>query len=180
MRTIRQQLLIGLMSGMVITILAVGIGSYLKVRHETNELFDYQLKQIVRSFPANMTFQQSETADKHPGKKIVVQVFELAYHPQYQWLITDMPDDYKIPTNMLPGITASQLSAQLRKLYLFRKGEPTAEKLTPQKRNELLLQILESLEPREAEVILGIFNKDLGVKGLNYKLVKEAFPNLLP
>lgn len=110
----------------------------------------------------------------------LVQVFELAYHPQYQWLITDMPDDYKIPTNMLPGITASQLSAQLRKLYLFRKGEPTAEKLTPQKRNELLLQILESLEPREAEVILGIFNKDLGVKGLNYKLVKEAFPNLLP
>ena len=76
MRTIRQQLLIGLMSGMVITILAVGIGSYLKVRHETNELFDYQLKQIVRSFPANMTFQQSETADKHPGKKIVVQVWD--------------------------------------------------------------------------------------------------------
>ena len=75
MRTIRQQLLIGLMSGMVLTIIAVCIGSYLKVRHETNELFDYQLKQIVRSFPANMTLQQSETADKHPGKKIVVQVW---------------------------------------------------------------------------------------------------------
>jgi len=61
---------------MVTTIIAVCIGSYLKVRHETNELFDYQLKQIVRSFPANMTLQQSETADKHPGKKIVVQVWD--------------------------------------------------------------------------------------------------------
>ena len=75
MRTIRQQLLLGLMSGMVITIIVVCICSYLKVRHETNELFDYQLKQIVRSFPANMSLQQSETTDKHPGKKIVVQVW---------------------------------------------------------------------------------------------------------
>ena len=49
-----------------------------------------------------------------------------------------------------------------------------------QKRNELLLQILESLEPRDAEVIIGIFQKDQGVKGLDYKFVKEAFPNLLP
>ena len=48
------------------------------------------------------------------------------------------------------------------------------------KRTELLTQILESIEPREAEVILGIFQKDLGVKGLDYKFVKEAFPDLIP
>jgi hypothetical protein len=39
---------------------------------------------------------------------------------------------------------------------------------------------LESIEPREAEVVIGIFKKDQGVKGLDYKFVKEAFPNLLP
>jgi predicted Zn-dependent protease len=63
---------------------------------------------------------------------------------------------------------------------MFREGDPTAESLTPRRREELLLQLLESIEPREAEVILGIFQKDLGVKGLDYKFVKEAFPNLLP
>jgi hypothetical protein len=112
--------------------------------------------------------------------KTLVQVFELAYHPNYEWLITEMPDNYKIPSDVLPGITSAQLSNQIRKMYMFRKGEATAEKLTPEKRNELLLQILESLEPREAEVIIGIFQKDLGVKGLNYKFIKEAFPQLLP
>jgi hypothetical protein len=40
--------------------------------------------------------------------------------------------------------------------------------------------MLESMERREAEVIMGIFKKDLGVRGLDYKFVKEAFPNLLP
>jgi hypothetical protein len=43
-----------------------------------------------------------------------------------------------------------------------------------------LFQILNSLEPREAEIIMGIFLKDQGVKGLNYKFVKEAFPDMLP
>jgi len=112
--------------------------------------------------------------------KTLVEVFELAYHPNYEWLITEMPNNYKIPNDVLPGITSAQLSNQIRKMYMFRKGDETAEKLTPQKRNELLLQILESLEPREAEVIIGIFQKDLGVRGLNYKFIKEAFPNLLP
>ena len=112
--------------------------------------------------------------------KTLVQVFELTYHPQYQWLITEMPENYIIPTNTLPGISRVQLSTEIRKLYMFRKGEPTAERLGSQKRNQLLLQLLEALEPREAEVIIGIFKKDLGVNGLNYNFIKEAFPNLLP
>jgi hypothetical protein len=112
--------------------------------------------------------------------KTLVQVFELAYHPHYEWLINEMPNDYIIPTDTLPGISKTQLSTEIRKFYMFQKGNPTAEKLGPKKRNELLLQLLEALEPREAEVIIGIFKKDLGVKGLNYKFIKEAFPNLLP
>ena len=59
-------------------------------------------------------------------------------------------------------------------------GDATAEKLNEHRRNELLIQMLESIEPREAEVLLGIFQKDLGVKGLDYKFVKEAFPDMLP
>jgi HSP20 family molecular chaperone IbpA len=109
----------------------------------------------------------------------LVQVLQLTYHPDYQWLVTELPENYILP-DTLPGVSREQLSLQIRKLYLFRKGEPTAEKLTPEKRNQLLLQMLESLEPREAEVVIGIFRKDLGVKGLKYKFIKEAFPNLIP
>jgi hypothetical protein len=63
---------------------------------------------------------------------------------------------------------------------MFRRGDPTAEKLTPKKREQLLVEYLQNLEPREAEVVIGIFNKDLGVTGLDYKFVKEAFPAMLP
>ena len=112
--------------------------------------------------------------------KTLVDVLSLTYHPDCQWLVKEMPDNYKVPTDMLPGLSGTQLSTELRKLYLFQKGHPAAEGLSVEKRTQLLLQLLEALEPREAEVIIGIFNKDQGVKGLDYKFVKEAFPQMLP
>lgn len=110
----------------------------------------------------------------------LVDVLKLTYHPDYKWKVKELPENYKVPTDMLPGITYDSLNAQLRRLYMFLEGNQTAETLTDKRRNELLIQMLESIEPREAEVILGIFQKDLGVKGLDYKFVKEAFPDLLP
>jgi hypothetical protein len=111
--------------------------------------------------------------------KALHDVLLLTFHPDYQWKVNDMPDNYKIPDTK-PGISHCQLGTEIRKLYLFRAGDPTAENLNPRKQNELLIQLLESLEPREAEVVIGIFRKDQGVKGLTYKFVKEAFPNMLP
>jgi len=110
----------------------------------------------------------------------LVEVLKLTFHPDYQWKIKELPHNYKIPTDVLPGITFENLSRQLRRLYMFRVGDETAETLTTKRQEELLVQILESIEPREAEIILGIFQKDLGVKGLTYNFVKDAFPDLLP
>lgn len=111
---------------------------------------------------------------------VLTQVLELTFHPNYKWMIKELPDNYKVPTDMLPGITHDSLNSQLRRLYMFLEGHPTAQALTDKRRNELLIQMLESIEPREAEVILGIFQKDQHVKGLTYNFVKEAFPNMLP
>jgi len=111
--------------------------------------------------------------------KTLVDVFTLTYHPQHQWLITETPHQY-VPVDVIPGMASTQLSTELRRLYLFQKGHPQAEQLTPTRREELLTQFLEAIEPREAEVVMGIFNKDLGVDGLDYEFIKEAFPNMLP
>ena len=110
----------------------------------------------------------------------LVDVLQLTFHPDFQWKVKELPDNYRIPNDVLPGITFDSLHHQLRKLYMFRQGDPVAEKLTPKKQQELLFQMLNALEPREAEIIMGIFSKDQGVKGLDYKFVKEAFPNMLP
>jgi hypothetical protein len=110
---------------------------------------------------------------------VLVQVLQFAYHPDIKWLVKEKPKKYKTP-DTLPGVSYSNLNAELRRMYLFREGDPGAEKLSPVKREELLLIMLESLEPREADVIMGIFKKDLGVKGLTYKFIRDNTHGIVP
>lgn len=135
--------------------------------------------EIFDEFELASTKQDKANVLERNLNPTLVNILKLTYHPEFQWLVEDFPVEYKIP-DTLPGISICQLSTELRKLYLFRKGEPAAENLTEKKRKELLLQFLESLEPREAEVVIGIFKKDQGVEGLSYEFVKEYFPNMLP
>lgn len=109
----------------------------------------------------------------------LVDTLQMTFHPDFKWKYKKIPKGYKIPDSP-PGMAWSSIGHELRKFYLFREGDPRAEQITDKRREELVIQMLESLEPREVEVVMGIFKKDLGVKGLTYNFVKEAFPNLLP
>jgi hypothetical protein len=111
-----------------------------------------------------------------PTLKLALQ---LAYHPSVEWKFKAMPKEYKTP-DTVPGISYSSLEQELKRLYLFEKNNPAAEKLTEKKSKELLVTLLESLEPREAELVIGIFKKDLGVKGLTYKFIHDNIPGVLP
>lgn len=141
------------------------------------------MKQIYEIFDefeeAKNNRQRMEILAKN-NSTTLVEVLKLTFHPGIEWRVKELPDNYKVPSDVLPGITYDNLNSQLRRLYMFQVGHPTADKLTERRRNELLIQVLESMEPRNAEVVLGIFQKDQHVKGLTYNFVKEAYPNLLP
>ena len=110
-----------------------------------------------------------------PTVKLVLQ---LAYRPEMEWKFKDYPERYKKPDTK-PGISYASLDTELKRLYIFRKGNESAESLTPKRSEELLLIMLESLEPREADVVIGIFKKDLGVNGLTYKFIRDNIPDVL-
>jgi hypothetical protein len=110
-----------------------------------------------------------------PTVKLVLQ---LAYRPEMEWKFKDYPERYKKPDTK-PGISYASLDTELKRLYMFRVGNETAEKLTTKRAEEILMVLLESLEPREADVVIGIFKKDLGVKGLTYKFIHDNIPDVL-
>lgn len=139
-----------------------------------------QIYEIFDEFEAAKNKKERMVVIQNNLSATLVKILELTFHPNYKWKVKELPENYKVPSDMLPGITYDNMNSQLRRLYLFLEGNTTAEQLTEQRRNELLIQMLESIEPREAEVILGILQKNQNVKGLDYKFVKEAFPNLLP
>lgn len=135
--------------------------------------------EVFDEFDAALTKKEKLNVIEKNLSQALVNVLLLTFHPDYHWKVKEFPENYRIPDTK-PGISFCQLGTELRRLYLFREGDDAAEKLSERKRNELLIQFLESLEPREAEVVIGIFKKNQGVDGLTYDFVKEAFPQLLP
>jgi hypothetical protein len=135
--------------------------------------------EVFDEFEAAKNKQQRMDVIGRNLSKVLTEVLQLGFHPQPQWYFDEIPEGFVIK-DVPAGMSYAQLSTEMRKLYMFQKGNPTADKLTDKKREQLLVELLQNLEPREAEVVMGIFRKDFGVKGLDYKFVKEAFPAMLP
>lgn len=79
-----------------------------------------------------------------------------------------------------PGLGYTTIHQELGRAYLFEEGNPkVSPNLSASRKEQILIQILEALEKREAEVYMNMLLKKQVVKGLDSNIVKEAFPNLL-
>ena len=105
-------------------------------------------------------------------------VLQGVFHPNVKFNVK-VPEYKKI--DVPPGMSYDHMTSALQRAYLFQEGNPrTPAGLTDKRREELLIQILESLEPMEADVFVGMLQKDLKVPYLTQGLVNEAFQGLLP
>ena len=76
------------------------------------------------------------------------------------------------------GTNSKLIYGQIRMLN-YLTNEYTGN-LTPMKKESMFIQVLESVSPEEADLLIQMKDKKLKVKGLSYNLVKETFPHLLP
>ena len=104
------------------------------------------------------------------------------FHPDVKFLLPEG----KPPFNAAAEDPAStMLYGQIRKLRYFVDG-PGGEAfcvgqiINSVKRETMYIGMLESVTPREAEILINMKKKDLGIRGLTYKLVSDTFPHLIP
>lgn len=77
-----------------------------------------------------------------------------------------------------PESTPSNLIKECTKLaYLVEGGK--GPKLLKIRREAIFIGLLESVHPKDAEILIDCINKK-APRGINKPLVKEAFPDLLP
>jgi hypothetical protein len=106
------------------------------------------------------------------------QVLRGTYDPNIKFAITKVP--YYKPSDSPPGLAYTGIHQELDRVYLFQEDNPrVSPDLTEKRREQILIQILESLEKREAEIYMNMLLKKQVVKGLNLEVVKEAFPDLI-
>ncbi|MCH2405224.1 MAG: hypothetical protein MK200_03395 [Nitrosopumilus sp.] len=139
---------------------------------------------MARSIP--LIFEDVAAANSIKARKKILlenesnqlkELLKYAFHPDIKFALPPgkppyktigSPDEYN-PTYLYPNI---------RKFYLYIEGGHDG--LTQLRREQLFVQMLESLHPKEAEVVIQIKDKKLNYRGLTYKLVKTTFPEILP
>ncbi len=119
------------------------------------------------------TKEKVDALVNHPHSQAFKIIFAYAFDPNIKWLLPEGNAPYK-PTDMLD--VEGRLLHELRRLYLFVEGgHPN---LTKNRREALFIQMLESVDPKDAILLNSIKDKKIPFKGLNKKIVQQAFPDI--
>lgn len=77
------------------------------------------------------------------------------------------------------GLTFSTLQNEMDRMYLFVVGhQKTPPNLSSAKKENILKSMLEAVHKEEAALLIRMLKKDIKVKFLTAKLVKEAYPDI--
>lgn len=102
----------------------------------------------------------------------VFSILKYIFKDSIEW---DLPEGDP-PYTPLPKESDAQnvLYSKFRMLPVFMKGEyPNMKK---SKREHLFIELIESLDPDDAKLIIGMKDKKMPFKGLTKKTVCDAFP----
>jgi hypothetical protein len=137
------------------------------------------LYEIFEEFEKAETNEERVDVLRRNNNYALFNVLQLTFHPASEFMVDKIP--YYKPENVPPGMGHSTIHQELDRVYLMIKNHPRCPPtLTEKRREELLVQMLEALEAKEAVVYMNMFLKNLKVKGLDAKIVREAFPGIIP
>lgn len=121
---------------------------------------------------ANNEKEIIELLQKYNNNSLLI-FLKHCYDPNIKFLL---PKD-RPPFEVMPAGTDNTklIYGQLRKLYLFVEGGNT--NISQFQREMKFIEMLESVTPEEAELLILMKNKNLNIPKLNFKVLKKAFPN---
>ncbi len=135
------------------------------------------LHEIIDDFQkAKTELERREILIKNATKPFLM-FLRLAVDPNIRFTVKKIPK-YK-PLDMPIGMGYSNYSNEMKRVYLFLEPGSVPQRppaLTDENRERLLIQVLESLEQKEADYFVRMINKNLKVPYLTIPLLAKTFP----
>ena len=131
--------------------------------------------EVLENFTKAKTRQEKIAVLQRNNSPALRDIVQGSLDPRIQWLLPkgEVPytacDAHNAPTTLLK---------KHRDFLYCAKGGKGAE-MPAVKREKIFLGIVESIHPKDAELVCRMINKQPPVKGLTLKLAQEAFPGLL-
>jgi len=108
-------------------------------------------------------------------KPAMVNLFQSVFDPNVKWLLPKGPIKYT-PTDY--NDVEGRLFQESKKLYLFVEGGNPS--LSDERRLHLFMQVLESVTPADAELMIEFKDKHMPFKSVTPDLVNEAIGTQFP
>lgn len=132
------------------------------------------ISQIIENASTLKTAQEKVAYLRQNDSSALRMVLQYAMDNRVKWALPEGVPPYKPNPNI---DQEGMLYSEARRLYLFIEGgNPNLTKL---KREMLFIDLIQSVHPKDAELLLSIKEKKLPHKGLTKKIVNEAFPGLV-
>lgn len=96
-------------------------------------------------------------------------------NPKVEWNLPKGRPPYT--ANNIESVPGTLLRENQKFTYFVKGGK--GDEMAPYKRERIFIGILESVHPKDAELVLKMVEKKMPVKGLTRKIVEEAYPGLL-
>jgi hypothetical protein len=131
----------------------------------------YEVIEMVQN--AKTETEKVEALRKH-GTVAVKDVLRGTYDDRIQWLLPDTTPPYT--PSQIQSIPSNLLRKNVQFKY-FVKGGPAVD-MVQFKREKLFIGLLESIHPKDAELVVQMIKKK-PIKGINVKVINLAFPGLV-
>ncbi len=104
-------------------------------------------------------------------------VLRANYHPGIKFVFDKIPE-YR--ENDAPlGLGDTSIHKEINRVYIFEENNPRVDSnLTLERKKQILVQILENLEAKEAKVFADMLMKRIKLKHLNKRMIEEVFPDI--
>lgn len=105
-------------------------------------------------------------------------ILKCAFDTEYKFMLPAGDPPYK-PAPQPMGMTSANLRNEMRRMYIFTKFSDVKTKL---RREQLYVQLLESIHPSEAKLLNAVKDQKLDAlyPKVTAEFVKKNFPDVLP
>lgn len=137
---------------------------------------ELEVFEILQKFTEQSTRTDKIKLLQANGIPAVRDVCRGAFDSSIEW---NLPPGKPPYTPNRPESAPSTLRMAHRDFGFYVKGFKKSDGLPAWRRENMFVQLLESIHPDDALIVLNMVAKKAPVKGLTKKIVEEAFPNLL-
>lgn len=137
---------------------------------------NFQVFEIIEKIEKVKTKEERVNILKTNDIMPLLDVLRGTFDDSIQW---NLPDGEPPYTPALPESVPSSLLKQHLKFKYFVKGFKESDSLNKIRREKMFIDILESIHPKDAEVLIAMINKKSPSESLTKDVIQEAFPGLI-